>query len=89
MKVEDFDLLSRMLYQRSGLVLTKEKAYLLESRLMPIARRWNMPDALYRHGSYENGRRPALYPRHFCTIGGDSCCRIGSSAGDSVYTGTA
>jgi chemotaxis protein methyltransferase CheR len=44
MKVEDFDLLSRMLYQRSGLVLTKEKAYLLESRLMPIARRWNMPD---------------------------------------------
>jgi chemotaxis protein methyltransferase CheR len=44
MKVEDFDLFVKMLYQKSGLVLTKEKAYLLESRLMPIARRWNMAD---------------------------------------------
>jgi chemotaxis protein methyltransferase CheR len=38
MKAEDFDLLSRMLHERSGLVLTPDKAYLLESRLMPIAR---------------------------------------------------
>ncbi len=44
MRVEDFDLFSKMLYQKSGLVLTKEKAYLLESRLMPVARRWNLPD---------------------------------------------
>lgn len=44
MKVEDYDLLAKLLYQRSGLVLTKEKGYLLESRLMPIARRWNMTD---------------------------------------------
>lgn len=42
MKVEDFDLFSKLVYQRSGLVLTKEKAYLLDSRLMPIARRWNL-----------------------------------------------
>jgi chemotaxis protein methyltransferase CheR len=38
MKPEDFDLLSRTLYERSGLVVTADKAYLLESRLMPVAR---------------------------------------------------
>lgn len=42
MKVEDFDLFVKIVYQRSGLVLTKEKAYLLDSRLMPVARRWNL-----------------------------------------------
>lgn len=42
MKVEDFDLFAKIVYQRSGLVLTKEKAYLLDSRLMPVARRWNL-----------------------------------------------
>jgi chemotaxis protein methyltransferase CheR len=42
MKVEDFDLFSTLLKQRSGLILTKDKAYLLESRLMPIARKWNL-----------------------------------------------
>jgi chemotaxis protein methyltransferase CheR len=42
MKVEDFDMFSNLLKQRSGLVLTKDKAYLLESRLMPVARKWNM-----------------------------------------------
>ncbi len=35
----EFDFLSTMLKQRSGLVLTKDKTYLLESRLMPVARR--------------------------------------------------
>lgn len=44
MKQEDFDLISGILKQRSGLVLTKEKAYLLESRLMPIARKMNLKD---------------------------------------------
>ncbi|SDH46484.1 CheR family methyltransferase [Roseospirillum parvum] len=39
MKPEDFDYLSKMLRDRSGLVLTKDKAYLLESRLMPVARK--------------------------------------------------
>jgi chemotaxis protein methyltransferase CheR len=42
MKVEDFDMFSTLLKQRSGLVLTQDKAYLLESRLMPVARKWNM-----------------------------------------------
>ncbi|MBV9522234.1 MAG: protein-glutamate O-methyltransferase [Alphaproteobacteria bacterium] len=41
MNGEDFELLSVLLKERSGLVLTPDKAYLLESRLLPIARRWN------------------------------------------------
>lgn len=44
MRVEDFDLFAKMVYTRSGLVLSKEKAYLLDSRLMPVARRWNLKD---------------------------------------------
>lgn len=39
---EDFDLLCRLLRERSGLMLTRDKAYLLESRLLPVARRRNM-----------------------------------------------
>jgi chemotaxis protein methyltransferase CheR len=39
---EDFDLLCRLLKERSGLVLTRDKAYLLESRLLPVARKRNM-----------------------------------------------
>lgn len=38
MKPEDFELLSGLLKERSGLVLSKEKLYLLESRLVPLAR---------------------------------------------------
>ncbi len=39
MRSEDFELLSGLLRQRSGLVLSKDKAYLLETRLTPIARK--------------------------------------------------
>ena len=39
MKTEDFQLLQGLLKERSGLVLTEEKQYLLESRLMPLARK--------------------------------------------------
>jgi chemotaxis protein methyltransferase CheR len=42
MKPEDFDFVSKLVKQRSGLVLTKDKAYLLESRLMPLARKRGM-----------------------------------------------
>ncbi len=42
MKPEDFDLFSVLVKQRSGLVLTRDKAYLLESRLVPVARKWNL-----------------------------------------------
>lgn len=39
MKPNDFDLIRKILRERSGLVLGDEKAYLLESRLMPVARK--------------------------------------------------
>ena len=35
----DFELLANLLRTRSGLVLTRDKVYLLESRLVPLARR--------------------------------------------------
>ena len=38
MKPDDFQFMANMLKQRSGLVLNEDKAYLLESRLMPVAR---------------------------------------------------
>jgi chemotaxis protein methyltransferase CheR len=42
MRKEDFELLSNILKERSGLVLSEEKVYLLESRLTPIARKKGM-----------------------------------------------
>ena len=42
MKPEDFELFSALVKQRSGLILTAEKAYLLESRLFPVVRKYNM-----------------------------------------------
>ena len=41
MNVSDFELIAEILKDRSGLALNKEKAYLLESRLNPVARKWN------------------------------------------------
>ena len=42
MNVTDFELIAQLLKERSGLALNKEKAYLLESRLNPVARKWNI-----------------------------------------------
>lgn len=39
MSPEDFEFISSLIRSRSGLVLTPDKAYLLESRLMPVARK--------------------------------------------------
>jgi len=41
MNVTDFEVIAALLKERSGLALNKEKAYLLESRLNPVARKWN------------------------------------------------
>ena len=38
MKPDDFQFMATLLKQRSGLILNEDKAYLLESRLMPVAR---------------------------------------------------
>ncbi len=39
MTADEFDFLCKLLKDRSGLVLTRDKAYLLESRLLPVARK--------------------------------------------------
>ncbi len=39
MNEQDFEILTGLVKERSGIVLTKEKSYLLESRLMPLARK--------------------------------------------------
>ncbi|MFW0776442.1 MAG: CheR family methyltransferase [Rickettsiales bacterium] len=44
MKPEEFKFLSDLLKQRSGLTLTDDKAYLIESRLTPIARAQGLAD---------------------------------------------
>lgn len=44
MKPDNFKYVSELLYAKSGLVLTPEKSYLLESRLTPIARRLELGD---------------------------------------------
>lgn len=42
MNGDHFDVLSGLIRQHSGLVLTRDKAYLLESRLLPVARKWRL-----------------------------------------------
>ena len=42
MNPDDYAFLSDLVKSRSGLVLTNDKVYLLESRLMPVARKRNM-----------------------------------------------
>lgn len=40
MKLTDFEVYRDLLKSRSGLVLTQDKSYLLESRLNPVAKKW-------------------------------------------------
>ncbi len=42
MQADSFDVLQTLLKQRSGLIVTPEKSYLLESRLMPVTRKWRV-----------------------------------------------
>lgn len=42
MRPEDFDLFAQTVKQRAGIILTREKAYLLESRLLPVVRKYNL-----------------------------------------------
>ena len=41
MNVTDFEMIAKLLKERSGLALNKDKAYLIESRLNPVARKRN------------------------------------------------
>jgi len=42
LRPDDFDFVAKLLKERSGLIITPDKAYLLESRLMPLARQRNL-----------------------------------------------
>ncbi len=58
MNIDDFNLVAKILKDRSGLVLGSDKAYLLESRLNPVARKYDLAGvddlvALIRKGGDE------------------------------------
>lgn len=57
MKPEDFDFVSRLIKSKSGLVLSEDKTYLLESRLMPIARKRGLKDLTALIGALRGGDR--------------------------------
>jgi chemotaxis protein methyltransferase CheR len=42
MHPQDFDTFSRLVRSESGLAMTMDKAYLFESRLRPVAQKWNL-----------------------------------------------
>lgn len=44
MRISDFDIYRDLLKEKSGLTLTPDKSYLLDSRLTPVARKWNYPN---------------------------------------------
>jgi len=48
MKITDFDIYKNLLKEKSGLSITQEKAYLLESRLNPVAREFELRQLLKR-----------------------------------------
>ena len=44
MNISDFDIYKDLLKGSSGLVVTHDKSYLLDSRLNPIAKKWGYSD---------------------------------------------
>lgn len=58
MTPERFQNLAAMLRRRSGLVLTADKGYLVESRLMPVARKHGMADLDALLVAIERGNEP-------------------------------
>ena len=60
MTPQDFDFLRKLLRQRSGLVLSAEKQYLAESRLLPIARKRGMASLHELIGKLQNPGETAL-----------------------------
>ncbi len=43
MKISDFERYSSLLKDQCGLILSPEKSYLLDSRLLPVAKKWGYP----------------------------------------------
>lgn len=60
MRPDDFQYLCRLLKERSGLTLGEDKGYLLENRLVPIARRHGLKDLDELVASLRDNRKEAL-----------------------------
>ncbi len=60
MQPADFQFLSDLLKKRSGLALTEDKAYLIESRLTPIARAQGLADVTQLCGHIRAGTKEEL-----------------------------
>lgn len=56
----DIELFSQLVKKRSGLVVTPDKAYLLESRLLPVARRHNLENLVNLANAVRGGNREDL-----------------------------
>src|SRR5665647_582569 len=57
---EDFDYLRKLLRERSGLVLSAEKQYLAESRLLPVARKHRLATLAELVGKLKNANTAPL-----------------------------
>lgn len=60
MEQSTFDIFQNYLKKSSGLVLTFDKVYLLESRLTPLAREYQIPDLMTMANEVRKGGNPAL-----------------------------
>ena len=56
----DFDFMADLLKKQSGLIITKDKVYLLESRLLPLARRQGLPGLNELIALVRGGKDPAI-----------------------------
>jgi chemotaxis protein methyltransferase CheR len=56
----DFTYIAALLKDRSGLIVTREKLYLFETRLLPIARRHNLTTLEQLFAAMRSGRQAAL-----------------------------
>jgi chemotaxis protein methyltransferase CheR len=56
----DFDFMAKLLYDRSGLVIGKDKVYLLESRLVPLARKRGLKSLDELIAKVRDKKEPAL-----------------------------
>lgn len=60
MRIADFDIYRDILIQKSGLSLTQDKSYLLDSRLTPVARKWGFASLAAMTLSLRGVPEPAL-----------------------------
>lgn len=60
MNITDFDVYKDLLKEKSGLVLTPDKSYLLESRLTPVAKEHDFPDLVAMSAALRGVPNPKL-----------------------------